>query len=171
MIVGVTGKSGVGKSTYARKYAKEHNLFYLDIDEVGHQILDLPDVQKECAEKFGLEVNSVNRKKLGELVFANRHKMSELAEITWEKMKVLIDSILEENKDIVLDWILLPHSHYFKLCDKKILITLDETKRRERLKKRDNITDKEIDLRDNASIEYNVNDFDIVINGAENEND
>ncbi len=171
MIVGVTGKSGVGKSTYARKYAKEHNLFYLDIDEVGHQILDLPDVQKECAEKFGLGVSSVNRKELGELVFANRHKMSELAEITWEKMKVLIDSILEENKDIVLDWILLPHSHYFKLCDKKILITLDETKRRERLKKRDNITDKEIDLRDNASIEYNVNDFDIVINGAENEND
>lgn len=171
MIVGVTGKSGVGKSTYARKYAKEHNLFYLDIDEVGHQILDLPDVQKECAEKLGLEVSSVNRKKLGELVFANRHKMGELAEITWEKMKVLIDSILEENKDIVLDWILLPHSHYFKLCDKKILITLDETKRRERLKKRDNITDKEIDLRDNASIEYSVNDFDIVINGAENEND
>ena len=67
MIVGVTGKSGVGKSTYAKRYAKEHNLFYLDIDEVGHQILDLPDVQKECAEKFGLEVSSVNRKKLGEL--------------------------------------------------------------------------------------------------------
>ena len=34
-----------------------------------------------------------------------------------------------------------------------------------------NITDKEIDLRDNASIEYNVDDFDIVINGAKNEND
>ena len=34
-----------------------------------------------------------------------------------------------------------------------------------------NSTDKEIDLRDNASNEYNVDDFDIVINGAENEND
>ena len=34
-----------------------------------------------------------------------------------------------------------------------------------------NITDKEIDLHDNASIEYNVDDSDIVINGAENEND
>ena len=174
MIVGVTGKSGVGKSTYARKYAEEHNLFYLDIDEVGHQILDLPDVQKECAEKFGLEVSSANRKKLCELVFASRNnEMKELADITWEKMKDIIDRYIEfeGNPGIVLDWILLPHTHYFKMCDKKILITLDETKRRERLKKRDNITDKEIDLRDNASIEYNVNDFDIVINGAENEND
>lgn len=171
MIIGVTGKSGVGKSTYAKRYAQEHNMFYLDVDEVGHQILDLPDVQKECAEKFGLEVSSVNRKKLGELVFANRHKMSELAEVTWERMKVKIDSILEENKDVVIDWILLSHSHYFNLCDKKILITLDETKRRERLKKRDNITDEEIDLRDNASIEYNVDDFDKVIEGAEIEND
>ena len=34
-----------------------------------------------------------------------------------------------------------------------------------------NITDKETDLHDNASIEYNVDDFDIVLNGAENEND
>ena len=87
MIIGVTGKSGVGKSTYAKAYAKRNGCYYLDIDEIGHQVLDDPEVQKKCLEKFGVEVSSNDRKKLGELVFANRHKMQELSDFTWEKMK------------------------------------------------------------------------------------
>ncbi len=166
MIVGFTGKSGVGKSTLAKKYATEHNLYYLDIDEIGHKILDDPEIKNTIKEKFGIEVSSNDRKKLGELVFASRNnEMKQLADITWEKMKSIIDDYIEFNlaPGIVLDWILLPHTHYFKLCDKKILVTLDEAERRKRVKARDNITDNELDLRDNASIEYNLSDFDEII--------
>jgi dephospho-CoA kinase len=49
------------------------------------------------------------------------------------------------------------------MCDKKILVTLDEPERRKRVKARDNITDEELDLRDKASISYNIEDFDEVI--------
>ena len=164
--VGVTGKSGVGKSTFAKKYAKEHNYYYLDIDEVGHKILDDPVVKIQVKEKFGIEVSSTDRKKLGELVFANRNnEMKELADITWKKMKDIIDRYIEfeGNPGIVLDWILLPHTHYFKMCDLKILVTAPEELRRERVMKRDNITSEELNLRDNASIKYNENDFDEII--------
>lgn len=164
--VGVTGKSGVGKSTFAKSYAKEHNYYYLDIDEIGHRILDDPEVKRQVKEKFGIEVSSTNRKKLGELVFASRNnEMKELADITWKKMKDIIDQYIEfeGNPGIVLDWILLPRTHYFKMCDKKILVKCPEGLRRERVKKRDNINDAELDLRDNASIEYNEDDFDEVI--------
>jgi dephospho-CoA kinase len=164
--VGVTGKSGVGKSTFAKNYAKEHNYYYLDIDEIGHRVLDDPEVKRQVKEKFGIEVSSSNRKKLGELVFASRNnEMKELADITWEKMKDIIDRYIEfeGNPGIVLDWILLPHTHYFKMCDLKILVTAPEGLRRERVMKRDNITNEELDLRDNASIEYNENDFDKII--------
>lgn len=168
MIIGVTGKSGAGKSTYAKSIAKENGFYYLDIDEIGHKILDDPEVKKQIKEKFGLEVSSKNRKKLGELVFASRNnEMKQLADITWEKMKSIINDYIEFNlvPGIVLDWILLPHTPFFKICDKKILIVTDEAERRERLKKRDGITDEEIDLRDNASIEYNFDDFDEVLKG------
>lgn len=167
MIIGVTGKSGVGKSTYAKKYAQDHNMFYLDIDEIGHKILDDPEVRTKVKEKFNIDVSSNDRKKLGELVFASRNsEMKQLADITWEKMKQKIDDYIEFNLSpgIVLDWILLPHTHYFKMCDKKILIKTDEEKRRNRIKLRDKITDADIDLRDNASISYNEEDFDEIIN-------
>lgn len=166
MIVGFTGKSGVGKSTFAKKYAKEHGYYYLDIDDVGHKVLDDLEVKRQVKEKFGIEVSSNNRKKLGELVFASRNnEMKKLADITWGKMKDLINQYIdfEGNHGIVLDWILLPHTHYFKMCDLKILVTAPEELRRERVMKRDNITDEELNLRDNASIEYNENDFDEII--------
>lgn len=167
MIIGVTGKSGVGKSTYAKKYAQDHNMFYLDIDEIGHKILDDPEIKNQIKEKFGLEVSSNDRKKLGELVFASRNnEMKQLADITWEKMKSIINDYIEFNlvPGIVLDWILLPHTPFFKMCDKKILIKTDEAKRRNRLKQRDNISEEDINLRDNASISYNEEDFDEIIN-------
>ena len=166
MIVGFTGKSGVGKSTIAKYYAKVHGYHYLDIDEVGHELLNTPEIQNQIEEKFGISVSSTNRKKLGELVFTNRHdEMKILADITWEGMRKIIDNNIELFKDegIVLDWILLPHTHYFKMCDKKVLVKCPEELRRERVKKRDNINDAELYLRDSASIEYNENDFNEVI--------
>ena len=96
MIIGVTGKSGVGKSTYSKKLAKELGYYYLDIDEIGHKLLDDPEIKKQIKEKFNIEVSSTNRKKLGELVFASRNnEMKQLADITWEKMQDVIDNYIE----------------------------------------------------------------------------
>lgn len=166
MIIGVTGKSGVGKTTYAKDYANSFGYSYLNIDEVGHEVLDDPEVRAQIKEKFNIDASSCDRKKLGELVFTNRNnEMKQLSEITWEKMKLIIDKRIESSKQgIVLDWILLPHTHYFKMCDKKILIKLNDDERKRRVMRRDNLTEEELKLRDNASIEYNDADFDTIIN-------
>lgn len=166
MIIGVTGKSGVGKSTYAKEYADKLGYFYLDIDTIGHQVLDEPNIQKQIREKFNISVSSTDRKKLGELVFANRNnEMKQLANITWDRMKIIIDKYIKtySNNGIVLDWILLPHTRYFKLCDKKILIKCDEETREKRIIQRDNISEEDLRLRDNASIEYDESVFDNII--------
>lgn len=169
MIIGITGKSGSGKSTLARKImAIKTNSVYLEIDKVGHNALSNPKAIEEVIKVFGKDVvkdDKVDRKKLGEIVFNNREEMDKLTEITWECMKVEINKFIEDNKDkvIILDWLLLPLSHYFDMCDIKVLLDIPYSIRKERAMKRDNITEEDFDLREKASIEFNKEDFDFVI--------
>ena len=173
MIIGITGKSGSGKSTLARKIMEtNNNIVYLEMDKVGHNALNNPKVIEEVIKIFGEEVikeNKVDRKKLGEIVFDNRKEMDKLTDITWEYMKVEINKFIKDNKDkvIILDWLLLPLTHYFDMCDIKILLDIPYNIRKERAMKRDNITEEEFNLREKASIDFNKNDFTDVIKDDE----
>jgi dephospho-CoA kinase len=79
-------------------------------------------------------------------------------------MKEHVDNILKNNENVILDWILLPHTHYFKMCDIKILVnSKTENIRKEKVIERDKISEVELELRDSAAIKYNENQFDFVI--------
>ena len=169
MVIGISGKSGSGKSTLANLIKDEYeNAVVLHVDEVGHQVLTLPEIKEELVNQFGdsiLDGDIVSRKALGDIVFANRHEMDKLTDITWKGMQVIIDEFLEVNKDkiVILDWLLLPHTRYFDICDLKIMVDVPFEIRMERAIKRDGITEEKFRLRDSASIELNRSDFDIVV--------
>ncbi|MBR5369966.1 MAG: dephospho-CoA kinase [Bacilli bacterium] len=169
MIIGITGKSGSGKSTLAKKILeKKENAVYLEIDKIGHKVLTFPDVEEEIVKTFGKDVineDKVDRKKLGDIVFNSREEWNKLNKISWEYMKVEIDNLIEENKDkvIIIDWLLLPLSHYFDMCDIKILLDIPYNIRKERAMKRDNITEEAFDLREKASIDFDKDKFDYVL--------
>ncbi len=169
MIIGICGKSGCGKSTLANQIIEltDNKAIHLDIDKVGHRVLLLPEVQEELVISFGESVvkeNNVDRKKLGEIVFDSRNEMKKLSDITWKYMQIEIDNFLNIYKDriIILDWLLLPISKYFDMCNIKILLDISYEVRKQRAIKRDNISDETFDLREKASIEFNENDFDYV---------
>ena len=167
MIIGITGKSGSGKSTYAEKLAMSTNYFVLHIDEIGHKVLEYDNIKSKLIEIFGADSvldGTVNRKHIGDLIFTHRHLYNKLTELVWESMKQEIDKVIESHDNIILDWLLLPHTHYWKLCDKKILITLDnEGERISRLMKRDNVSIDYLSKRDSASIDYSNIEFDEII--------
>ena len=170
MLIGICGKSGSGKTTLSKKLEQlSNNIIYLDIDKIGHNVLLYQNVKNELIDTFGLSIikeNEINRKVLSKLVFNSKEMMDKLTYITWKYMEMEIDNFIKknENKIIILDWQLLPKTKYFNMCKIKILLDISYQTRKERAIKRDNITMEEFDLREKASINYNVDDFDIVIN-------
>ena len=94
-------------------------------------------------------------------------EMQKLTDITWKYMQIEINKATETNQDkiIILDWLLLPITKYFDLCDIKILLDIPYEIRKERAMLRDNITEEEFDLREKASIKLNKELFDYVLEG------
>lgn len=174
MIIGICGKSGSGKSTLSKIISENNGYIHLDIDKIGHKVLLNENVQKELEECFGSHIiddNIVDRKKLGEIVFSSRLEMKKLSDITWKYMQLEIDEFLEQNKDktVILDWLLLPITKYFDMCDVKIHLDVPYEVRKQRAMKRDNISEKDFDLREKASIDLSVFNFDYVFDGDGNE--
>ena len=173
MIIGICGKSGSGKSTVAKSLIKYYGneTVHLDIDKIGHYVLTIPDVIQKLVNYFGnglLEDGKINRKKLSVLVFSSPIKMMILTEITWPYMEQEIDKILSsKNSVVILDWLLLPKTKFFSMCNFKVLLDIPYEIRKERVIKRDNITSMEFDLRDDASIEYDKSKFDYIISDNE----
>lgn len=176
MMIGICGKSGSGKSTLAKQIMRIYGdrAVHLDVDKVGHKILTMDEVKEELVRSFGKEIidePNVDRKKLGNIVFNSRDKMKILSDITWKYMQIEIDRFLSDNRDkvVILDWILLPITKYFDMCNLKILLDIPYEIRKQRAMKRDNITEEAFDLREKASIEFNYENFDFVLKDNEEE--
>lgn len=167
-IIGITGKSGSGKSTLATVLAEKLNCKSVNIDKIGHQATqDKKNAQKLCAI-FGNEIlgenQEIERKKLGNIVFASKEKMEQLTEITWGYMQEILDEILkEESERIVLEWALLPVDRkYWDKCDIKIWIKANDQERKEKVIERDQITEEYFARRDSKSIDYSPFKFDYI---------
>lgn len=166
MIISVTGKSGSGKSTFCQKLAHQINYFYVDIDSICHEILKSPEVTERLLDIYGESVfvdGELDRKLLGDLVFENRHADPELTNYIWKQIQLKIDWILISHENIILDWLLLPHTKYWSdiISDIRILMNSDTNKRIEKVLERDNISREYFNKRESASIE--CTDYDICL--------
>ena len=166
-IIGITGKSGAGKSTLASLLAQKLNCQYIDIDKIGHEALFQPKILDSLCDKFGKEIldedGTLNRKKVGNIVFSSKDKMNELTDLTWEYMKEILDNLLCQEYDyIILDWALLPITEYWDKCDIKILVTSDYNERKNRIIERDNISEDYFNKRESSSVDYSQVKFDYI---------
>lgn len=175
MIICICGKSGSGKSTISNYLVKEFGAIHVDIDKIGHNSHNDEKVKNNLINIFGANIltdGNIDRKKLSKIVFSSKDEMKKLENITWNYTEKEIDNIIQKNnnKIIVLDWLLLPKTKYIKLANLKILIDTPYEIRKERIIKRDNITEETFKLREQASIIYNNDDFDYVFNNNDTKN-
>lgn len=151
MLIGLTGRTGSGKSSAAR-ILESLGGFVTGCDKVSHEVLlDNTVKEKLCAlfsDAILNEKNEIDRKALGSIVFSDKKKLDALngvvhKEIVERCLKLCRDS----GRDICfMDGSELESSGADRLCDHIVVIKADEKTRLERIMKRDAI-DRETALR------------------------
>lgn len=149
--IGLMGNSGAGKSTVS-EYLNGKSAFIIDADKISHSLMEkgkkcYNEVVKEFGEDILNEDKTINRQKLGSIVFNDKNKLERLNEISH---KIIVDEILrqkaeimenpKEYKYIIIDAPLLTETGLDKACDSVWLVYADYEERIKRIIKRDNIS-------------------------------
>ena len=163
MIIGITGKSGTGKTTVAEYLGKKLDFQVIHGDELAHEVLDI-NLYNEVLSWFGYEKeNVVDRKRLGKLLFNNEELMDKYNKLINEYIMEYFYNNYDLTNNYIIDWNFLPISDFNHKCDIKILLVESDEVRRKRVLARDNITDDYFNMRDLYGLQYNENDFDYVL--------
>ncbi len=143
MILGITGGSGGGKTTLLTLLA-ENGYRVLDCDRIYHDLLKTDKWMLSAIEtRFpGTVTDSMlDRKKLGDLVFADPAALQDLNAITHTAVKAEVLRILKTADNAAIDAIGLFESGLAALCDLTIAVSAPEEMRIARLMARDNISE------------------------------
>ena len=151
-IVGLTGGISSGKSTVS-SYLKQLEIPIIDADEVARKVVE-PNSQGaiEIRKAFGSDVfeedGSLNRQKLGALIFSNAENRQKLDDLLQPLIKIMIIDEIEEYRQkgepmIVLDLPLLFEKQYEELCEEIIVVYIPRELQLERLMRRNQYTKQE----------------------------
>ena len=151
-IVGLTGGISSGKSTVS-SYLKQLKIPVIDADEVARKVVE-PNSQgaRKIRKTFSSDVfeedGSLNRQKLGSLIFSNAENRQKLDDLLQPLIKIMILDEIEEYRQkgenmIVLDLPLLFEKHYEKLCEEIIVVYIPKELQLERLMRRNQYTKQE----------------------------
>ena len=147
IVLGVTGSIAMGKSTVSTMLSCLNNPIH-DADKTVHDLMGVNGaVYHEIAERFpnAVEVNGVNRKKLGQEVFGNPKKLTELENILHPLVREARDNFIRQqnrykSKLVILDIPLLYETGGEKQCDKVLVVSAPYFIQRQRVLARQGMT-------------------------------
>ncbi len=143
MIIGITGGTGCGKTTLLDVIRDQGGLV-LDCDEIYHELLKTDDTLLQAiADRFPgtVQDGTLQRKKLGAIVFHDKAALSDLNSITGRYVyNEVLRRLQTDNSLIAIDAIGL-FGGLHKLCDVTVAVTAPEESRVARLLLRDGITE------------------------------
>lgn len=155
-LLGLTGGAGSGKTT-AAECLKSLGAVVVDADEISHALTApggeaLPAIREAFGEEVFLPDGALDRRKLGDLVFADEGRRRALEAIvhpaTQREMLRRIDEAAAQGAQVaVLDVPLLYETGMDALCDEVWVTLLDREAQALRLMSRDRLSREQADAR------------------------
>lgn len=140
-IIGISGQTGAGKSTFAKILCTQLNGEYIDVDSLGHILLENAKTIKELTKNFGEDIltdSKIDRKKLGAKAFVSIEATETLNSIMHPAMVNMVKEIISDSRKrgrqfLIIDAALLYKMKLDSLCDKIIYVKANPEIRIQRL--------------------------------------
>ncbi|WP_041720891.1 dephospho-CoA kinase [Alkaliphilus metalliredigens] len=182
-IIGLTGGIATGKSTVSQ-ILKNLGAIIIDADTVARQVAEkgepvLQEIQRVFGTEMILKDGTLDRKKLGALVFNNHQAMQQLNEMIHPKIIEEIKKALNwyknnrKNYVIIIDAALLIELRLTEMVDEVWVVAVSKEIQKKRLMKRNDLTEgaaiNRIEMQ--MSIEEKMTHADQVIDNSGNQDD
>ena len=162
-VIGLTGGIGSGKSTVSR-FLADLGAVIIDADKIGHEVY-LPDTVcwQELVKMFGNRIltadNTIDRKKLGIIVFNNPAELKRLNSVVhplmFEMAKQKIDDYRRQGvKIVVLDAPILYETNWTSLVDEVWVVVSNEANVIKRAVARTGLPEEQIRARIRSQMSY-----------------
>ena len=153
-VVAITGGMGTGQTTVCQ-FLQKLGARTINADIVAKREIETnPQLQKELKKTFGAKIfyrnGKLNRKLLAKLAFSDEAKTVRLNKIVHPQMVSRIIDMIEESREsgkyklIVVDAALIYELSLEHMFDAVVVVTSKMKNRLERIKARDQLSDKEI---------------------------
>ncbi len=142
LIIGISGQTGAGKSTFANMLSARGLGENLEVDAIGHELLHRLEVKNALVAAFGVEIldesGQISRKDLGRRAFVNDATVKKLNAIMHPAMKLMVAGHVDSarrggSKSIIVNAALLFSMHLDALCNRLIYVQADPENRLQRL--------------------------------------
>lgn len=177
-VIGLTGGIASGKSTVSRTL-KELGAYIIDGDETAHSVIEPhKPAWNDMVTAFGQDIlnpdETINRDKLGEMVFGNPDLLTRLNHIThpriMESFKEDYRTIKAKNPDAILvfEVPLLYETFMDRMCDEVWVVWVDYQTQLQRLMDRNHYSKEEAKRRIESQIplDEKAHRADVVINNC-----
>jgi dephospho-CoA kinase len=155
-LIGLTGNIGCGKSTVASMLA-ELGAEVIDADKLVHQLMEPgTSVWHSLVRRFGQGIlrpdGTIDRARLGEIVFRDRAALADLEAITHPGARKLAEERIAQSKKpvVVLEAIKLIEAGWSRRVDSVWVVTCRREQQMERLKRSRGLSQAEAELRVDA---------------------
>ncbi|MGN8645759.1 dephospho-CoA kinase [Gracilibacillus sp. HCP3S3_G5_1] len=165
LIIGLTGNIATGKSTISNMFQEKYKIPVIDADRVSREVVEpgeetLAQIVTTFGEDILLNDGTLNRKKLGEIIFQDKRKREQLNAIVHPAVRKRMIAkkealLLQGNQVIVMDIPLLFENNLTYLVEKTIVVFTTEDIQLQRLMKRNQLSEKE--ARDRMNSQMNIN--------------